>query len=241
MSRPVMMSALLIVLVGCASSRAGSTEPLVDLRRSSGVGMVEEESPADAAHVVCERDAVRLDTPVVRALADGVRVVFENPGSAWGFEFHPHLFDYYQGMGDKLGDGVSESTWTIPPGEVTVACVPTARSRYYDPEAKTAILTVVDPDGLFVPWDLICGFGEQFRFRIQSSENEDPAELFRRVPGVRQSDELSKPGYPRSPLHWPTFMVFRAGDTVARIGGPWIEGEWQLFVNACPGSGIEKP
>ncbi|MGH2591421.1 MAG: hypothetical protein ACRDGW_11585 [Actinomycetota bacterium] len=235
-----MTSVFLIVLVGCATSPSGSAQHLVDSRMSSGVDMVEEVAAADAAHIVCERDAVRVETPVVRAHEEGVDVVFENPGGAWGFEFHPHSYDYYQGMGAKLGEGVSESTWTIPPGELTVACVPTARSRYYEPEAKTAIVTVVDPDGLFVPWDLICGFGEQFPFRIESSGNEDPAEVFRRVPGVRESDELSKPGYPRSPLHWPTFIVFRGGEAVARIGGPWIDGEWKLLVNACPGSGIEK-
>jgi hypothetical protein len=27
---------------------------------------------------------------------------------------------------------------------------------------------------------------------------------------------------------------------LAADDGPWIEGEWKLFVNACPGSAIEK-
>jgi hypothetical protein len=180
-----------------------------------------------------------VDTPVVRAHADGVRVVFENPGAAWGFEFHPVSFEYGQGMGDKLPEDVSTSTWTIPPGEVIVACVPNARSSYFDPDATSATLTVVDPGALFVSWNLPCGFGDQFRFKI-SAADDDPAEVFRLVPGVQVFDELRKPGYPESPLHWPTFMVFRDGQAVARIGGPLIEEEWRLFVNACPGSGIEK-
>jgi hypothetical protein len=47
-------------------------------------------------------------------------------------------------------------------------------------------------------------------------------------------------GFEFHPLHWPTFIVFRDGQAIARIGGPWIEEEWRLLVNACPGSGIEK-
>jgi len=32
-------------------------------------------------------------------------------------------------------------------------------------DAEKATLMIVDPDGLYVPPDLVCGFGEQFRFR----------------------------------------------------------------------------
>jgi len=238
-SRSIVMPALLIILVGCASSRADLAQRRADLNTSRSMNVAEEE-PAEFAHIACESDTVRLDTPVVRAHAEGVRVVFENPGGAWGFELHPTSFGYFQGMGDKLPEGIAEQTWTIPPGEVIVACVPSARSRYYDPDVKSATFTVVDPVGLFVSLTLECGFGSQFRFKIAAADDTGPSEVFRQVPGVQVSDELRKPGYPESPQHWPTFMVFRDDVAIARIGGPFLEGEWNLFVDACPGTGIEK-
>jgi hypothetical protein len=170
-----------------------------------------------------------------------VRFVFENPGGAWGFEFHPLSHEHGHAMGGDFREGsTAQQLWTLPPGQVTVACLPDARSSYFDPDVMTASLTVVDPDGLYVPSDLACGFGEQFRMKIAAGENEEPAEIFRRVPGVRPSDQLTKPFYPGTPFHWPTLMVFREGEAIARIGGPEIDGEWNLFVDACPGSGIEQ-
>lgn len=99
---------------------------------------------------------------------------------------------------------------------------------------------IIDPDGLYVRWDLACGFGEQFRMKIAASKDEDPAAVFRRVPGITPSDEFKTPKYPDSPQYWPTFIVFRDGQVVARIMGPSDGSGWDLRVNACPGSGIQK-
>jgi hypothetical protein len=192
---------------------------------------------ADVAHVVCDDYAVRVDTPVVRAFRDGVRFTFENPGGAWGFEFHPTSYEHGSSMGGRFQGGM-EQAWSIPPGEVTVACLPESRSSYFDPDAATATLTIVDPDGQYVPWELTCGFGEQFRISVATDEGEDPAEVFRRVPGVRPSDEFKKPLYPGTLLHWPTVIVLRDEEAVARIGAPGMADEWELLINACPGSGM---
>jgi hypothetical protein len=238
MSNLLVVAPLAVALVGCARPTVGtSAEP----QTSSTVGIAESEAPADAAHIVCAREAAQSDTPVVRAHLDGVRVVISNPGDAWGYEFHPVAYEYGQAMGgDFPRGGDVDSPWTIPPGEVIVACLPDARSTYFDPEVPTASFTVVDPDGLFVPWDLACGAGEQFRIRVEGSSDEDPAQVFRRVPGVLPSDDLRKPGYLGTPLHWPTLNVFREGEAIARIGAPRIGEEWELLVDACPGSGIER-
>lgn len=83
--------------------------------------------------------------------------VFENPGDAWGFEFHPLSYEHGQAIGSELQGDTAEQLWTLPPGQVAVACLPDARSSYFDPDAVTATLTVVDPDGLYVPWNLVCG------------------------------------------------------------------------------------
>lgn len=55
------------------------------------------------------------------------------------------------------------------------------------------------------------------------------------------SDEFKTANfYPGSPQMCPTFMVFRDGQAVARIMGPFDGSEWLLIVNTCPGSGIQK-
>jgi len=234
-SRSLPVFGLLIVLVGCASSVPVSTQPEADSWNSS-VGSVE----AEAADIVCDRDAVLLSTRAVRAHVDGVRVVVRNPGGAWGFDLHPLSYEYGSAMGDVLRDAPADETWPLPPGDVTVACLPNAHSSYFDPEARTATFRVVDPDGLYVPEELACGLGEQYRIRIDTAEGEEPATVFRRVPGVLPTDELRKPAYPRTRLIWPTFIVFREGEAVARISGPRMGEVWKLFIDACPGSGFQN-
>lgn len=155
-----------------------------------------------------------------------------------GVDVPPGVLEYGQAEGVTFQDDVTNDTSAMPPGSVTVACLPTRHDSYDDPEVATASITIVDPDGLYVPWNLSCGFGEQSRIAISASEGSDPTEAFRRVPGVRPSDEFRTPNYPNSPQYSPTSNVYRDGTAVARIMGPWIEAEWKLLVNACPGSGI---
>src|SRR6266508_3392361 len=134
MSKRFVVTALAVALVGCARPVTGGG---ADQQDSSTVGVVETEA-ADAALIACKGQATLVETPVVRARSDGVHVVIANPGDAWGFEFHPVSFEYEQAMGGDLrGDDV-ESTWTIAPGEVIVACLPGSRSSYFDVETATA-------------------------------------------------------------------------------------------------------
>lgn len=207
---------------------------------SEASSSVTDELPENVAHVVCEKDTVRLDDPVVQAQRDGVHFLIENPGGACGVDLHHGSWAYGTAEGVELKEGVTPDISATGPGSVTVACLPTSHSSYTDPGVGTATLTIVDPDGLYVPWDLACGFGEQFRMKIAAGKDEDPAAVFLRVPGVRASDEFRKPNYPESPQYWPTVIVFRDGQAIARIGAPVIGSEWEILVNACPGSGISK-
>jgi hypothetical protein len=224
--RPLL--ALLLALTACTGALSASSETA-------------SEPPADVAVVICERSAVRLETPAVRAWEDGIHVRFENPGGAAEFALHHQTWPYGTAEGGTLSTAASNGRSSIAPGEVLVACIPERRGSYSDPEASTAVLEVVDPEGLYVPWDLACGPGEQFRMRLEAADDESVIEAFRRVPGVQPSDRLRRPLYPRSPLHWPTFIVFRDGQAVARIGAPGQGTEWELLVDACPGSRIERP
>lgn len=128
----------------------GSRSDVAGASSSLAAGSAIEE-PADIAIVACWGDAVRLEAPIVRANSDGVRFSFENPGGAWGFAFHPVSHEYASSSGGELRDAPEEFSWTLPPGEVIVACVPDEYTTYKGLEAVTTSLTIVDPDGLFVP------------------------------------------------------------------------------------------
>jgi hypothetical protein len=77
--------------------------------------------------------------------------------------------------------------------------------------------------------------------RLAAPEDEDPEPVFRRVDGVRASDDLRKPQYPETQLHVPTLIVFRDGEAIARIVAPRVGDVWELLVDTCPGSGITEP
>jgi hypothetical protein len=238
-TQTVSISAALILLIGCA--RAG-TPTAAQQQTQPGASAV-DGSAADVARIVCEKDAVVLRDDTVRAQLDGVHLLVENPGGAWGIDLHHEIWDYGTGEGFKLSDDATPDTSGMGPGTVTVACVPTARSSYYDTGVPRATLTIVDPDGLYVPGELECGFGEQFRLTISGSQDEQPTSVVRRVPGVLPSDEFERPNYPDSPLYWPVeFIVERDGQAVARAMGPYDvdDGSWHLIVNACRGSGIHE-
>ncbi len=240
LSRLAATCAIMVSVAGCANVLGPGAGTPTSARPADTSSAVTEEPAADVAHVVCEKDAVRLDDPVVRAHSDGVHLLIENPGAAWGVDLHHESWAHGTAEGFELNDEATPDTSAIGPSKVIVACLPTSRSSYFDPGVPTATLVIVDPDGLYVPWDLACGVGEQIRTKMSASKDEDPADVFRRVPGVRASDELRKPLYPGSPLHWPTVIVFRDGQAVGRIGAPVIGTEWELLIDACPGSGITK-
>jgi hypothetical protein len=191
--------------------------------------------PADVARIVCaSSDAARVETPIVRAHRDGVHLLFENPDHATQFELRAQSWQYGTTVGGDLPTGATSETFTLPPGKVTVSCL----VGVVDPGASAATLTIVDPDGLWVATDLTCARAEQLRLQVNARAHEEPADVFRRVSGVKASDGLRKPGYPESPWHWPTLLVFRDGAAVGRIGAPRMGDQWELLVDACPGSEI---
>lgn len=234
--RLILISAMTVLTASCASGESspavGGAEPAAATPSSV------TESAASVAQVVCSKESITLHTPVVQAQRDGVHVQIENLGGVWGFEFRDVANQDIAWNGGPIGRGTTRLTDAAGPGKVLLACLRTSRDNHDADPALTATLTVVDPHELYVPVHLSCGFGEQFRMTIWAGE-QSPEEVFRRVPGVRPSDELVPPKYPGSPQYSPTDrMVIRDGSVIARFlfggNGP----EWKLLVNACPGSGI---
>jgi hypothetical protein len=235
----VLLSAIVLVLVGCADPPP--TGPANGGEASAATGSADEPA-ADVARFVCSKDAAWVETPVVRAQRDGVHLAFDNPEHLWGFELHHESAPPGTSVGGPFRGPSGTTTFSLRPGEWTIACLRASDSAYYDAETATAQLTVVDPDALYVPWELSCGFGEQFRMKVAVAEDEKAEDVFRRVPGVRPTDEFREPNYPDAPQYGPTVNVFRDGVAVARIMSFdfGVDPESELLINACPGSGITK-
>lgn len=232
----------------CSNSQVHRTRLLLLVLAVLGAtGCAEVESPtasasieaspaaAEAVVVICTPGSIEVTTPVVRAHADGVHFVFENQGERAEYSLHHETWARRTSEGGVLPSGRSEGRSSIAPGRVWVACVPDAPGDDTDDTASGGWITIVDPDDLYVPFDLSCGWGDQFRIRMDAGDDAEPMDVFRRIPGVRPEDELVPPLYPRSPQYGPTAIVFRDGEAVARI---MSFGTWRLLVNACPGSGI---
>jgi hypothetical protein len=204
-----------------------------------------EFSPvALVAHVTCASNAVTVDEPVVQAQENGVHFVYVNESNAWAVEFHHESWDYGTAETVPFKDRPEfHSTSAIGPGRVTIACLPDARSSYWTPGVATTEVTIVDPEGFYVPWDLPCGSGEQFRTQVAAPEDADPSSVVSGVPGVLATDIFKRPNYPNSPRYTATdYIIFRDGQAVARTMGSYDarDGAWHLLVNACPGSGITR-
>ena len=80
------MSAVLIVLAGCAEAGTAPPQSGSLPEASSNATPTTDASAAKIAHVVCEKDAVRLQDPVVQAEQDGVHFLVENPVGASGID-----------------------------------------------------------------------------------------------------------------------------------------------------------
>lgn len=110
LGRVVASSAVLITLAGCAEARSATTKGGIPSRAFSKAILVADSSPADVARVVCEKDAVRLKNPDVRAQRDGVHFLIENPGDAWGVDLHRDSWAYGTAEGFELKDGATPDT-----------------------------------------------------------------------------------------------------------------------------------
>jgi hypothetical protein len=235
--RRVLSASALCLLVACAERPDGPAAGGGGAHASAEPSLTSKA--VDVARIVCRSDGIEVVDPVVGAHRDGVHIVVENPAEAWGVELHPEPSPYGFAAEIELSNGTTPYTSAIAPGEATVACVPTSRTFYTDPGIPTAKLTIVDPDGLWVPWGLTCGSGEQFRTRIEAAPDEDPLTVVRRLPGVLPTDVVDRPKYPGSARYSPIeSVVLRDGEVIARMFGPYTDGSWRLLINACPGTGI---
>ena len=198
---------------------------------------LEAASIPDVARITCEPDAVQMDASSVRARADGVHVAVANLSRALYLDFTSADGESTERL--PLTPGLLEqATFALPPGRVRVACVAgreTGRPR------RPATLLVLDPSGLWVSPRLACDDTVTIDYEIDLAEEEAEATFRRSLPGLIATDELVKPGYPRTRWHGDLLLVVREGESVARVTRAESEGRWDVAVDACPGAGLTDP
>lgn len=194
----------------------------------------------DIVHVRCEADAVRLGASTVQPQQDGVRFVVDNESKAQLFDVVLVGIDTVAAETPINPGEVTEATFAIPPGPVSLACL---SGREDGRERTPAELIVLDPRGLWVSPDLGCDTSETTEVSVQYAgareTDEDPATTARRaVPGLLGTDDIVKPGYPQTRWHGDLVVVVREGETIGRITRAQDESTWRVVVEACAGSAL---
>ncbi|HEV8564822.1 MAG TPA: hypothetical protein VGR41_07890 [Actinomycetota bacterium] len=153
----------------------------------------------DVARVVCDENGIQVLTPLVAAQSDGLHLVFENPSGAKAYDLHPVTSERGTSVGGPLAPNgeTTSSGFSLQPGEVQVACLPTMNDSYL--EHPTASLTIEDPDGLWIPTDPVCtgaavessgGIGDVYGL----PDDEVESAIREALVGLVEGDEVLKPG-----------------------------------------------
>ena len=200
-------------------------------------------SVPDVARVVCDEDGTRVLTPIVRPQPDGVYLTVLNRADARQIQLH-HIrhteSEHGSAVGEQLQPGLNSRTqgWSIEPGELVVACLPTGHDAFW--EVPNATLTVVDPEGLWVPTEVECftrvvhGHSgiEGDLYGLSPDEARIAFDPF--VAGLHDDDRIVSPGYSDTPWAVPFYVVVRDGVVVAEL-----YALRDLNLTTCAGSGID--
>jgi hypothetical protein len=189
--------------------------------------------PALVGSVLCEGEAVRVQTPIVRAQVDGVHLQVVNSGAARPYEVRSD--DALPTTGVLPEDGVVDLVLPLAPGVVGFTCF-----RAGSGEPVTASFELQDPDGLWQPGVLACDRPESGVFVTTYAEEPFGRTARRAVLGLVAADRLVKPGYPGTAWHGELHVVVRGDRVIARIVRVLNHGRWSVTVDACPGSGLTR-
>ncbi|HXF71030.1 MAG TPA: hypothetical protein VNO79_00270 [Actinomycetota bacterium] len=194
-------------------------------------------APPSVLEVVCDGSSTTVVNARVKLLPDGVHLRVDNRS---GGPLSVSVRAGGRGLfGVRVPAGVSEPEpsqgggWPVPPGVASVGCFP--RGQDQGDTSAYAAFEVVDPEGLWVPWDLQCR-GTAVTAAIDQAEPQgvpgDPVEVAREalapyVGKLGPADTLERAGLPEQvPV---VVRLSRDGRTVATVelwpdeeGGGWV-------------------
>lgn len=205
----------------------------------------DELGAPDVARLVCDQDGMTALDPEVAARPDGVYLEVLNQTTRR--EFYISKPDGRDNEGGGLSPmGITKITTSMPPGEIYVSCFGKGEDISHQQRLEgRAVITVVDPDRLWVPPELDCSIDDRDRIvddSVPEGAETDVDGLIRAiVPGIQQEDQIRKAGYPLTQSGVQPRIIIRDGLRLATVMlEPEDEGyeTWVAFVNACHESGI---
>jgi hypothetical protein len=198
------------------------------------------EAAPDVLHVDCGFGYTLVDAAVVRTRADGLHIVFENSDGFRGYDIlTPAMAAGTQSTEGFVGVGgpfPHEGAVGIDPGEWEIGCF----ERQTVEQGATAPFELVDPDDHWASFELACD--EQGEVSFSSNipvtvAHEDAAAQL--LDGLEADDRLRGAGYGAETfIQGPTYVVERAGGSVARLLLTAGATTWSGTFTECPESNV---
>jgi hypothetical protein len=218
--------------LGLTIVAVGALFALSLLNRPTVVGPVSTPTiaVADNAVVTCDGRDTRIDVGTAVAQPDGAHVEVRNTST------HTVAFAASDtGRFDDVAPGTTTlvESFFFDPGVHYVACGPKGRL----PGSFDQRILVVDPQGVWIPFDLACSGSVQWADSFLSSTVEtDPIRVARLALGDRlqDGDQLRLAGYTESPERR-VVQLIRGGDPIAEVWMQRAAGGWRAVnMNGCP-------
>lgn len=185
----------------------------------------------EALRVTCDRTAIGVDARSVAAGPRGVHVVVENT-STQPLSLVVAADPQGPVNATPVEPGITELALQPPPGDVVLYCI----AEFGEVGTDLIEVEVVDPQALFVQFDLTCP-GRPVSERsipiaawdhVDPAGAPDPVEFLRsHAQGLLPSDVVEPAGYPEAADE--VVRVVREGAVVGAFGEPYRQfGEWTV-------------
>lgn len=181
--------------------------------------------------VVCTADGdTKVLTPRIRAREEGVHLLIHNRGEA--IEFFMRETDSESNHGGRLRNRVTRDVFTHAPGEIWILCLDRDERPppWMGSDSRYGTFEIVDPDGLWVDYELECErTEEERRDNLYEADSVDELEAWVRERfdihiGVRDT-----PGYPGTGWKLPNWVIVEGDRTLAYFMAAKDEGVWELM------------
>jgi hypothetical protein len=207
---------------------------------TEGASASGEDAPT-VARIVCRGGTTTIETPVVRAQADGVHLLVDA-------DVQELKFSVDDDRGTRGWELTPDTTYPfattewIAPGRVRVQCGTSAGVT------NGAAFEVIDPEGLWHDGRLACiesgDFDQRGSFPFYTDVNPLPEAIARAVPGVLATDAISYYGYPLPPQEQASesYRIVRDGQVVGSIEiASYDDRTFAYGVWSCDASRIGMP
>lgn len=222
------LGAIVLLAPGCGAMDA------------STVKASQEHAPPAAAvlRVVCEETGTRVLSSKVRARRDGAHFLFINRAS---------MDEYWMRMVEGADSGNhggylrklrQRDVASHPPGRMWVACFEKGEHPpYYEHDPRYAEFEIIDPQNLWIPYEVACDHPESFERRpIKGVNSVDQAERWIRENYDIPADATRvRPGYPETAWKGNPWVLVHEGNTIVHFSvyKERPDGVWRVNAEIC--------